>query len=381
MSRHVVGTMVGTSLDGIDGALVAFGPDGGANLQAYATVDFREVDVDRLRAIASGEPTTASELSALGFALAREHARVVEIVDPVRDAELVGAHGVTVAHRPSARPGHGWQLLSGGALAALSRRDVVCDFRAADIALGGEGAPLAPLVDLRLRAGADEDRVILNLGGISNYTAIGAGATEPGQLLAGDAGPANLVLDAWMRRLSGGRSGWDAEGRLALSGRPDPAVVARMLEDPWFARPRPRSGGREEFGEGWLDRFLECTPDGASDADRMATLVEICARAVADQIRGFGASWRRAARLRVLVTGGGRHNRALMQALGRNVPGAVVEPIEAIGENGDAKEAVDFAWLARERHHERPVGIAAVTGATRDVLAGALYRGAERKRA
>lgn len=375
--ERVVGLMIGTSLDGIDAARVAFGLDGSADLEAFTTLGLGETSSGRLREIASSAPTTAAEIGALGFALARDHARAVELVDPERTADLVGAHGVTVAHAPFAAPGYGLQLLSGAALAALCGRDVACDFRSADIALGGQGAPLAPLVDLRLRGSTDEDRIILNLGGISNYTAIGAGVARPDELLASDAGPANLVLDGWMRRLSGGGIEFDAGGALALQGRADAALVARMLEDAWFARPRPRSAGREEFGEAWLDRFVEAAGPHRESADLMATLVAIGARAIADQIGGLPERWRRSERLRVLVTGGGRHNLAFMRELERVLPEAMVEPIEAIGENGDAKEAVDFAWLARQRWHQRAVGIAAVTGARRDLVAGAIYRGRE----
>lgn len=367
--------MVGTSLDGIDAALVHFDAGGRPRLEEFATVDFLETSAARLRSIASDASTTASELSGLAFALARDHARAVNRVDPGRQADLIGAHGVTVAHRPSLPDGHGWQLLNGAVLAALSGRTVACDFRSADIALGGQGAPLAPVADLALRADPQEDRVILNLGGIANFTAIGAGARSCDELHAGDAGPANLALDAWMRRISGGKRTCDTGGELAASGEVDHAVVAQMLEDPWFSLPLPRSGGREQFGESWLDRFLSTCPASMSDADRMRTLVAISVTAVRDEVLKLPPGWRRGGRARVLVTGGGRHNLTVMGALDAALEDYVVEAIEVVGENGDAKEAIDFAWLARQRALEVCSGIGDVTGARADHVAGALYPG------
>jgi anhydro-N-acetylmuramic acid kinase len=366
--------MVGTSLDGIDAGLVEFDASGRPRLQEFLTSDFNEVPVDRLRELASDEPTTAAELSELGFALARDHARAVRAVDPSGRAQLIGAHGVTLAHVPGGSGGHGWQLLNGAALAAITDCGVACDFRSADIALGGQGAPLAPVVDLCLRMSPDEDRIILNLGGIANFTAIPAGAVDSSSIIGGDAGPANLVLDAWMRRSSGGAQHYDDGGALALRGRADETVVDEMMQDPWFSGSLPRSGGREQFGEPWLDRFLDRCAPTIDVADRMATLVAVGTRAIAEQVEAFPPAWRRAGRLHLLVTGGGRHNRAMLEALRVRLPQALVETIEAIGENGDAKEAVDFAWLALQRDRGSVLGISAVTGADHDSVAGALYQ-------
>jgi anhydro-N-acetylmuramic acid kinase len=373
LTERVVGMMVGTSLDGIDAALVEFGALDRPSLVGFETSHFVEVDPSRLRAIASGEPTTAAELSELGSALARDHARAVALVDAGGTADLIGAHGVTLSHVPDAAPGHGWQLLQGAVLAALAGRDVACDFRATDIALGGQGAPLAPVADLALRVAEDEDRVVLNLGGISNFTALPAGARRTDELVAGDAGPANLALDGFMRRISGGREEFDDGGGLALEGTPASGVVEEMLRDPWFERPLPRSAGREEFGGPWLDRFEVAASGLSSDADRMASLVAISARAIVDQVQRLPEGWRRTDRVRVLVTGGGRKNRAMMNALRELLIDYDVEAIESVGEDGDAKEAVDFAWLAHQRRHRSVLVLAPLTGATGNAVAGALY--------
>ena len=200
-----------------------------------------------------------------------------------------------------------------------------------------------------------------------------AGARTSAELIAGDAGPANLILDGFVRRISSGQIQYDDGGELGLEGTPGPEVVEKMLLDPWFARPLPRSAGREEFGDQWLDRFERAARALTADADRMATLVTICARAVADQVDLFAERWKRTDQARVLVTGGGRKNRAVMNALVELLPGHRVEAIEAIGEDGDAKEAVDFAWLARQRRSRIPLDLASLTGASQNAVAGALY--------
>ena len=368
----VAGLMVGTSLDGIDAVVVTFG-DLGPRIESFRTVPFRELDPVRLRELAGETKAAASEFSALAVAAARDHAHALQSVDPDRRARLVGAHGITVAHAPHAERGHGWQLLDGAALAALSGRQVACDFRSADISLGGQGAPLAPLADLALRTSADEDRIVLNLGGIANFSALPAGARVAREVYAGDTGPANLALDAWVRRASGGRKSFDEGGDLALGGAFRPDVVEELLQNPWFLRPRPKSGGREQFGEAWLDRFSSLMGNEVSDADALATLVEVSARSVARELDRLPQDWRRSGRLTLLVTGGGRHNRAIMQRLEALLPAADVAPIETIGEDGDAKEAVDFAWLAVQRVLERPLELAPVTGARANGIAGALY--------
>ena len=379
---RAVGTMVGTSLDGVDAALVEFADTDSlrpVTVLGFRTVALQDAPALRLREVAADASCTASELSALGFAVAADHERAVRAVcaeagQEVAELGWVGAHGVTVAHQPGRRGGHGWQLLAAGALAARLRCPVVSDFRSADIALGGEGAPLAPVADLHLRVGEDEDRVVLNLGGVANLSALPAGARRPREVVAADVGPANLPLDELVRRHATDGSTFDRDGNRAAAGRVQPEVVRAVLAEDWVRAPLPRSFGREEFGPSWVDRF-EARTAGLSLEDRLATLVEIEARAVAHVLREEAGPWMRRApdALRVLLTGGGRHNRALERALARALAPARVDGIEVLGEDADAKEAVDFALLGGLRLRHRAAGAAATTGATRDTVLGAVH--------
>jgi anhydro-N-acetylmuramic acid kinase len=376
---YAVGTMVGTSLDGIDVALVEFTDARslrGPVVVAFDTFALRSVTAVRLREIAAGAPTTAAELSAAGFGLAREHADAVRTVCrrgsiAVERISWIGAHGVTVAHAPAERGGHGWQLLNATAMAAWLDAAVVSDFRSADIALGGEGAPLAPVADLHLRTSDEEDRVVLNLGGIANLTALPAGARHPHEILAADVGPANLALDELHRRHTGGRETFDRDGARAARGRPDAELVQELLAETWVRQPLPRSFGREDFGPQWVDAY-ERRSGSLTHEDRLATLVELQSRAVATLVNEGLGIWRRAEPrpLHVLLTGGGRHHVAMVAALQRLLSPARVEGIEVLGENPDAKEAVDFALLGGLALRGRAAGASFTTGAARDVVLG-----------
>jgi len=385
---RAAGLMIGTSLDGIDAAVVEFSRDlGTATVLGHRTLDLT-CDSARVRALASGASTTTEEISALGLALVEDHVRAVDAACEAAGVDRstldwIGAHGVTLWHAPAERGGHGWQLLSGAALAARLDRPVVHDFRSADLALGGHGAPLAPVADRHLRASDEEDRVVLNLGGIANLTALPAGAEA---VFAADVGPANLPLDELVRRNEPMGPGYDRDGASAAAGRVDEELAAALVREPWFEAAVPRSWGREEFGAAWVDSLIERAPE-RSCADHLATVVAVEARAVGWLLEhGFGDgawAWRRAPRepLHVLVTGGGRHNRAMMRALEHAIPAAKVDGIEILGEDPDAKEAVDFALLGGLCLQRRPAGAFATTGATEDAVLGSVSWGRRPERA
>ena len=374
-----VGLMVGTSLDGIDAALVAFDADlRSAVVRAHRVDPLRHADAATLRAIAADRAVTASRLSALAFAVVDDHEAAVRAVcadagiEP-RSLDWVGAHGVTLAHVPGPERGHGWQLLPGGALAARLGCPVAYDFRVADIALGGQGAPLAPVADVRLRSAPDEDRVILNLGGIANLTCIGAaGAT----VVAADVGPANMPLDELARRHDPAGPGHDRDGERAARGRVHEGLLQTLLVQDWVRAPLPRSFGREQFGAAWVDVLEDAFPDLGLD-DRLATVVALESRAVADLLDMIGDGWRRApdVPLRVYVTGGGRHNLAVLRSLATHLPAATVDGIEALGDHADAKEAVDFALLGGLCVSRRAAGAWRTTGAREDVVLGSVAWG------
>jgi anhydro-N-acetylmuramic acid kinase len=352
--RRALGLMSGTSMDGIDVAALA--TDGERRVAAgpALTVPYPPEFRERLRGALGGSgpvPAVEAELTRLHAAAVGEFRRR----HPAAEVDLVGFHGHTVLHRP--REHRTWQIGDGALLARLTGLDVVGDFRSADVAAGGEGAPLAPLYHAALAAARAKPLAVLNLGGVGNVTWIGEGADD---ILAFDTGPGNALIDDWARRHTGQAADYD--GALAGAGRTSAAHVARFLDHPYFARRPPKSLDRDDFHD-WL-------PEGLGPADGAATLTEMTAAAVAAASRHFPAParvW--------LVCGGGRHNPALMTVLARRL-GAPVRPVEAAGWDGDALEAQAFAYLAVRSIRGLPLSLPATTGAPHPVCGGRLFRAA-----
>ena len=348
---HALGLMSGTSLDGIDVAMIE--TDGvervipGPALTVPYPDEFRE----RLRGVL-GEAGPVGEIEA---ELTRLHAAAVEQFLARHQGlkiDLVGLHGHTILHRPAERRTR--QLGDGAWLARRLGIDVVGDFRAADVAAGGEGAPLAPLFHAALVAALPKPLVILNLGGVGNLTWIGDG----GDILAFDTGPGNALIDDWVRRHTGAAA--DFDGALAGAGRVSSEHVARFLERPYFARRPPKSLDRDDF--------RDALPEGLMPADGAATLTELTAAAVAAGRCHFPAPARE-----WLVCGGGRRNPALMAALARRL-GVPVRPVEAEGWDGDALEAQAFAYLAVRSAAGLPLSLPTTTGAPRPMPGGRRFR-------
>ncbi len=270
---------------------------------------------------------------------------------------VLGFHGHTILHQPEA--GRTRQIGDGALLAAETGIDVVCDFRARDVAGGGQGAPLAPLYHAALAAELAKPLAVLNLGGVANLTWIGAGADESeGAVRAFDTGPGNALIDDWAARHSG--RPLDLDGALARAGRTDEAALASLLEDPYFARPPPKSLDRDAFDPGPVA--------GLSPADGAATLTAFSAAAVARALDHLPVPPRR-----WLVTGGGRHNPALMAALAERLE-APVAPVEAVGWDGDALEAQAFAYLALRSLEGLALSLPGTTGVARPMPGGVVHR-------
>ena len=353
--RHAVGLMSGTSLDGIDVAAVA--TDGMSRVAAgpALTVPYPDAFRERLRGILGGAAPEA-EIAAVEAELTRLHAAAIAAFrrENLGTAfDLVGFHGHTILHRPAER--RTWQIGDGALLARLAGVDVVADFRSADVAAGGEGAPLAPLYHAALAADIAKPVAILNLGGVGNVTWIG---DRDDAVLAFDTGPGNALIDDWVRRHTGQAA--DFGGALARAGQPSEPHVERFLAHPYFARRPPKSLDRDDF--------RGATPDGLALADGAATLCAMTAAAVAAAVRHFPAppkEW--------LVCGGGRRNPALMAALAQRL-GAPVRPVEAVGWDGDALEAQAFAYLAVRSAMRLPLSLPTTTGAPHPVCGGRLFR-------
>jgi anhydro-N-acetylmuramic acid kinase len=351
--RRAIGLMSGTSLDGIDVAFLE--TDGRARVTPgpALTVPYEDGMRARLRSVLGGQGPIAEVERELTDA----HAAAVRSFFARHDVgrvDVVGLHGHTILHRP--REGRTWQIGDGARLAGALGLDVVCDFRSADVAAGGEGAPLAPVFHAGLAAGLARPLAVLNLGGVGNVTWLGNTEAE---MLAFDTGPGNAMIDDWALRHTG--SPVDRDGALARAGRADAQAVARFLAHPYFARRPPKSLDRDDF--------RAFVPDGLSPADGAATLTAITAAAVAAARPHFPAPPRR-----WLVTGGGRHNPALMEALSREL-GAPVEPVERVGWDGDALEAQAFAYLAVRSLEGLPLSFPGTTGVKTPVQGGRLFRG------
>ncbi|MFD2174161.1 anhydro-N-acetylmuramic acid kinase [Rhodobacter lacus] len=335
-----LGTMSGTSLDGVDAAalltdgetILGFGPS------AYRPYSAEERAVIRA---AFGRWPGEAGVEAAAEVVETAHAELLsELLEACPEAALIGFHGQTLAHDPQglAGPRRTHQAGDGVVLAEVLGRDVVWDFRSSDVELGGEGAPLVPYFHFACAkwAGLAEPVAFLNLGGVGNVTYVDPrepGPEVPGAVLAFDTGPANAPLDDYMRLHLGQAT--DAGGALALSGQADAAAVARFLAHPFFMRMPPKSLDRNEF-----HALLQALVAPLSEADALATLVACAAAAVARGGEHFpsppGA---------VFVAGGGRHNRALMAALAQRLPCAVA-PVEELELDGDMLEAQAFAHLA-----------------------------------
>jgi anhydro-N-acetylmuramic acid kinase len=336
---HVIGLMSGTSLDGVDAAWIdtdgqtvqAFGP---AVTRPYS--DALRADLRTILATAQTLDPADPMLLRVEASLTAAHAEAVAALG--RGAELIGFHGQTILHDPARR--RTWQIGDAPALARATGLPVVFDFRSADVAAGGQGAPFAPAFHQALAAALPKPVAVLNIGGVANVTFVGA------SLAACDTGPGCALLDDFVHARTG--QAMDTGGALAASGTPDEAILSQLMADPYFPRPTPKSLDRLHFAHALALVEPLSTEDGA------ATLAAFTARAVAACPL---IQWTR----QVLVTGGGRHNASIMAALARALP-MPVAPVESVGWNGDALEAQCFAYLAVRVVRGLPLSFPGTTG-------------------
>jgi anhydro-N-acetylmuramic acid kinase len=371
--KRVVGLMSGTSLDGIDAALVEIegaGTTAQARLIAFQTTPYSDEQRALLHALLHGDARALCEGSfRLGgwFADAAQAVIASAGLKPA-DVDLVGSHGQTVWHQP---PSTGLlpatlQLGEPSVIAARTGLPTVADFRVADVAVGGEGAPLVPYADWVLYRRAGRARALQNIGGIANVTVVGERVED---VLAFDNGPGNMMIDVLAARVSGGQDAFDRDGAWSARGRVQPDLLARLLDDEYLRRPPPKSTGRERYGRAAVEAWAAAHADRAP-ADLLATLVAFSARAIADSYRAFVLPRVSPSLDEVLVCGGGAHNHTLMAELGRALAPLPVRPFDEGGVSADAKEAVAFALLAVEAVHGQPANLPSVTGAARPAVLG-----------
>lgn len=367
-------------MDGIDAAVIR--SDGHERIEpgAFLTTPYDDRLRADLRAILGIDPRTADisrskAIEAMSLRLTCLHAVAVEAL--LRDAgmtadevDLIGFHGHTIFHDPASRSTS--QIGDGGLLARLTGIPVVNDFRTADVNAGGEGAPFAPLYHRALASEvAGRPLAVLNLGGVGNVTWLGDEA-EHGEdaIVSGDTGPANALVDDWVLAITGAR--YDDGGRLAASGRVDESVLARLLDNPYFHRPTPKSLDRQDFARAVDAALYRAGDDGLriptlSAEDGAATLTAFTAASVARVVPLLPAP-----PLRWLVTGGGRHNATLMAML-RDRLGVPVDPVEAVGWNGDALEAQAFGHLAVRSRLGLSLSLPTTTGVPHPMTGGRFH--------
>lgn len=361
-----IGLMTGTSLDGVDAVLARLTP--GVEILSAVTMPLPADMAERILAV--GPDTSLRTAMRLDSELAILYAAAVETV--LKDAGVetaavsaIGCHGQTVWHAPDQDPPVTVQLGDPNQLAERTGITVVADFRRRDLAAGGQGAPLAPAFHHALFAHPDETRVVVNIGGMANLTLLPPSGQNA---IAGfDTGPGNVLLDTWIDHCRG--LPFDDNGSWAASGNVIEALLARMLDEPYFRQLPPKSTGRETFSRRWLDAALVNHGD-AAPADIQATLAELTAVTIAADIKRHAPACER-----VLLSGGGAVNAHLRSRIAAALPGIPVEPTDAYGVAAGWVEAVGFAWLAGETLAGRCSNIPAVTGARHPVVLGGIYQG------
>jgi anhydro-N-acetylmuramic acid kinase len=373
MTELYIGLMSGTSLDGADGVLVdfsSFNANQTVQVLAHCHVSFAPQLTAELLALNTVADNELHRAALAGNALARVYADVVESLlrscEASRDAVLaIGAHGQTVRHRPGDFDGTGYslQLNNPALLAELCGINVVADFRARDIAAAGQGAPLVCAFHRALFGASALNVGVLNLGGISNLTAL----LSSGQTLGLDCGPGNLLMNAWCIEHTG--DAFDEGGQWAASGQVVPVLLQSMLNDAYFERPAPKSTGRDRFNTKWLRKHLECAGTAASaPVNVQATLAELTAACCANALLQYVPNAHE-----LLVCGGGAFNHHVMQRLSARLPTVPVRATDECGLPAVQVEACAFAWLARAFQLREPGNLSDVTGAKGPRVLGALY--------
>ena len=357
-----IGLMSGTSLDGIDAALIETDGEGVVKPIAFRSEPYSDAARKQLQettqlALTYEKPRLSPEIGAATEMLTRRHLILVHQLmasagRDMKEVDVIGFHGQTIAHRPDR--GWTWQIGDGAMMASALGVPVVHDLRGADVKAGGQGAPLLPVYHRALLAGAELPVAVLNLGGVGNITFVG----KDGTLIAFDTGPANGLINDWMVQETG--KDYDEGGAFAATGTIDKAVLAAMLDNPWFDQPPPKSLDRADF--------TIQPARGLSPADGAATLTAFTAATIAlalDHLPERPA--------RVIVAGGGRHNGTMMAMLSDacEIP---VESIESLGQNGDATEAEGFAYMAVRSLKGLPISFPGTTGVPDPLTGGRLSR-------
>ncbi|KAI9134553.1 anhydro-N-acetylmuramic acid kinase [Acaryochloris sp. CCMEE 5410] len=375
---YVIGLMSGTSVDGIDAALVNISGrelDLQVDLIASQTYPYPDALRNQILAVCGGEPLSIEALAGLDDAIAMQFARAAQSIQAEgAAADLIGSHGQTVFHRPpQGNLGYTLQIGRGAVIAHQTGINTVSNFRVADMAAGGQGAPLVSKLDICLLSHPEFYRCVQNIGGIGNVTYLPP-LTDASQLGVGvkgwDTGPGNVLMDLAVAHFSQGELTYDADGAWAAQGSPCQPLIEEWLKHPFFQAPPPKSTGRELFSPDYLQTCLQtAAPYQLSPADMLATLTDFTAATIVynyDQFLPHPPD-------QVVLCGGGSRNGYLRQCLQQRLGGSTVLTTDNLGLNSDAKEAIAFAVLAYWRQLQIPGNVPTVTGAAGPVLLGELH--------
>lgn len=369
MPELFIGLMSGTSLDAIDVTLVDFASQPPRPLAVHSHPFPPALRAELLALCHGSMKDELQHMATLDVRLGRLFAEAAlavlkECDIPASAIRAIGSHGQTVRHEPTGEYPFTVQIGDPNSIAQLTGITTVADFRRRDIAAGGQGAPLVPAFHAAVFRSTDEDRVILNIGGMANVTLLPHDQQQP--VSGFDTGPGNVLMDVWVARHLD--TPHDAGGRWAGSATAHPELLALLLEDQYFQRPPPKSTGRERFNMTWLEaRLKKISPE---PAQVQATLCALTAISSAAAIKRYAPQTKR-----VLVCGGGVHNTTLMQRLTTELPGIAVESTQVLGLDPDWVEALAFAWLAKQTLDGRPGNLPSVTGAQAPVVLGGIYLG------
>ncbi|MGB9596059.1 MAG: anhydro-N-acetylmuramic acid kinase [Candidatus Poribacteria bacterium] len=374
--RKVIGLMSGTSADGVDSALVeieGFGLKTRFNLIKFNTYPIPDNIREQLFRIFPPSKCTVEDICELNFLIGDIFANsALEIIKEAGlkpfDIDLIGSHGQTVCHLPSSNIPSTLQI---GEPAIISNKTgiiTVADFRVADVAVGGQGAPLVPYVDFLLLGNEYKTRAVQNIGGISNVTVLPANG-KIDDVIAFDTGPGNMMIDETVRIITKGQMKYDFNGEIASNGSPNKDLLDKLLLHPFIRKNPPKTTGREEFGTHWTQKIVqEARSSGISDVDIVATVTEFTARSIYENYRRFILPKYDISE--VLICGGGVHNQAIIRSLKEMLSPIKIGIVDDYGLPSDAKEAIAFAILANETIHGNAGNIPNVTGAKKSVVLG-----------
>ncbi len=361
--NRAIGIMSGTSVDAIDAVLLDIDRTGLPVLRETATRPFPKQLKHRIVRLMTPGDNELEQAGRIHVELAEQYADIArELAHQVKNGtvSVIGCHGQTVRHRPDRPHPFTWQLGSGAAIACRTGIPTVTDFRSADLAVGGQGAPFAPFFHQEVFSSDSSYRAIVNLGGIANITLLPP--PQAGPVSGWDTGPANCLMDLWTQRHR--KVPYDASGAWAAQGNCWDSLLQRLLADPYFAKPPPKSTGREYFSWAWLEQALTEAGDGVAPQDVQATLAVLTAKSLVDQLPAAVDS--------IFLCGGGAANRHV-QALIRDLSDRPVSDTTSLGFSPQWVEAATFGWMALRTLNRCPSTLPSVTGASRPIIAGAIH--------